>query len=181
MLDRDKRRIRESYGDLGGSLYDVRYRLEQAVKYDVILRKAAPTLDKVVLDEGCGTGLLLKRLESACIGVDLSHNLLLTARSRLRERRRIHLIQADVDRLPFRDRLFDKVFAVTVIQNTPHPEHALKEMRRVARAGSEVVVTALKKSFTLQGFKQLLEASGLTLTSLIKDEELKDWIAFTTQ
>ena len=181
MHDRGKRRIRESYDSLGGKLYDIRYQIEQDVKYDVILRRSPPSLEKIVLDDGCGTGLLLERLGNTCVGVDLSHHLLSKARSRLRKRRRIHLIQADADLLPFRDQVFGEVFAVTLIQNTPNPEHSLSEMRRVARAGSEVVVTALKKAFTLQGLKQLLEASGLALTSIIQDEELKDWIAFTIQ
>jgi len=95
-------------------------------------------------------------------------------------RQRIHLIQGDSDHLPLRGGIFDKVFAVTLIQNTPEPEHTLNEIRRVARAGSEIAITALKKSFTLQGFKKLVASSGLTLKSLVQDEELKDWVAFAT-
>ena len=176
----EKRNIRESYDALGGRLYDKRYRLEQAAKYDEILRRVTPSIDDIVLDDGCGTGLLLERLQSHAVGVDLSHGLLSTAYSRLKNRSRIRLIQADADQLPFRDRIFDKVFAVTLIQNTPEPEQALMELRRVARAGSEVIVTALKKSFTLQGFKQLLNVSGLAIRHLVPDEALKDWLAFTT-
>ena len=176
----EKRSIRESYDALGGRLYDDRYRLEQAAKYDEIFRRVTPSIDDIVLDDGCGTGLLLERLESHAAGVDLSHGLLSTAYSRLKNRGRTHLIQADADQLPFRDRIFDKVFAVTLIQNAPDPEHALMELRRVARAGSEVIVTALKKSFTLEGFKQLLDVSGLAIRHLVPDEALKDWLAFTT-
>lgn len=176
----DKRAVRESYDTLGGRLYDVRYRLEQVAKYDEILRHITLLPYDIVLDDGCGTGLLLEMLETHAVGVDLSCSLLSTACSRLKNGRRIHLIQADADQLPFRGGVFDKVFAVTLIQNTPEAEQTLKEMRRVAQASSEVAITALKKSFTLQGFKQLLNASGLTLRSLVQDEELKDWIAFAT-
>jgi len=50
----------------------------------------------------------------------------------------------------------------------------------VAQVGSEVIVTALKKSFTLRGFRQLLASSGLTLKSFVGVDELKDWIALVT-
>lgn len=176
----EKLRIRKFYDALGGRLYDERYMLEQTVKYDVILRHVAPLMDDLVLDDGCGTGLLLERLQSHGVGVDLSHNLLSTAHAKLEEGLRTNLVQADADHLPFRDHVFDKVFAVTLIQNTPEPEQALMELRRVARAGSEVIVTALKKSFTLEGFKQLLNVSGLAIRHLVPDEALKDWLAFTT-
>jgi len=174
----DKRRVLESYDTLGGRVYDVRYRSEQTAKYDVILRHMIQSTGEIVLDDGCGTGLLLERLESHAVGIDLSHGLLSKARSRLRDRRRTHLVQADADRLPFREAVFDKVFAVTLIQNTPEPEHTLGEIRRVARAGSEIAVTALRRSFTSQGFRQLLDTSGFTLRSLVGDEALMDWIAF---
>jgi len=177
---REKQRIRESYDALGGRLYDDRYRLEQEAKYDEILRHATTTTHDLVLDDGCGTGLLLERLQCHRVGVDLSHNLLSMAHSRLKEGGQTYLIQADADHLPFRDQVFDKAFAVTLIQNTPDPEHALKEMRRVAQVGSEVIVTALKKSFTLRGFRQLLASSGLTLKSFVGVDELKDWIALVT-
>ena len=177
----EKLRIRKFYDALGGMLYDERYMLEQTVKYDVILRHVAPLMDDLVLDDGCGTGLLLERLQSHGVGVDLSHNLLSTAHAKLEEGLRTNLVQADADHLPFRYHVFDKVFAVTLIQNMPEPEHALREIRRVARVGSEVVVTALKKSFTIRGFRQLLATSGLTLKSLVKGEELKEWIAFVTR
>ena len=76
--------------------------------------------------------------------------------------------------------IFEKVFAVTLIQNTPEPELAFSEIRRVAKVHSEVIVTALKKSFTIQGFRQLLNTFGRTFKSIVEAEELKDWIAFIT-
>ncbi|RLI10699.1 hypothetical protein DRO42_00290 [Candidatus Bathyarchaeota archaeon] len=173
----DKRQIRESYDNLGGELYDLRYRLEQEAKYDAILRHVASSAGDIVLDDGCGTGLLLERLETPAVGLDLAGGLLSMARSRLRNRQRVHLIQADAERLPFRGGVFDKVFAVTLIQNT-EPRRTLAEIRRVARSGSEVVVTALKKAFTFSVFEQLLNASGLTPRSIVRDDGVKDWIAF---
>lgn len=175
----DKRIVRESYDTLGGRLYDERYRLEQTAKYDEILRHAKPSGGDIVLDDGCGTGLLLERLPSHAVGIDLSRSLLSTALSRLRKGLRAHLIQADADMLPIRDRIFDRVFAVTLIQNTPEPKRALREIKRVARLDAVIIITALKKSFTPHSFKRLLNDSGIAAKLIIPVEKLTDWLAFT--
>lgn len=172
------RRECKSYDGLGGRLYDDRYRLEQLAKYDEILRHVEPSVEGIVLDDGCGTGLLMERLRSHMVGLDLSHDLLSTALTRLVKGRSAFLVQADANRLPFRDGVFDNAFAVTLIQNTPHPEHVLRELKRVSRPCSVIVVTALKKSFTPGDLRRLLNISGLVESHLVLDEELKDWIAF---
>ena len=175
-----KRSVRESYDALGGMLYDVRYSNEQTLKYQEILQRVESERLDTVLDNGCGTGLLLERLKGQLVGMDFSSSLLLAAFSRLKSRRKAHLIQADAEHLPFRDKSFDKLFAVTLIQNIPEPRLALEEMRRVSHALSEAIVTALKKTYTLNAFHQLIEVSGFHIKKMIKDESFKDWIAFIT-
>lgn len=177
MRAKDKRATRESYDFLGGRLYDARYETEQREKYDEILGLVTLLGDEVILDNGCGTGLLMERLENPAVGVDLSCSLLSRARSRFSARREVHLAQSDSDRLPFRPQVFDKVFAVTLIQNTPDPRRTMCEMKRVALAGSDIIVTALKKSFSIHDFRRLLDGSGLFLKTMIGKDALKDWIA----
>jgi len=176
----EKLGTRDHYDVLGGRIYDLRYKAEQAIKYDEIFRNVNNAEDHLVLDDGCGTGLLLRRLRSYAVGVDLSHRLLLEARSRLRGRRKIHLIQGDAEHLPLKGRIFDSVFAVTLIQNTPSPDHVLREIKRVAKKGSDVVVTALKNAFEVEGLEKLIWTSGLQLKRMIQKEGMKDWIALAT-
>lgn len=176
---KEKRRILRSYDEMGGELYDERYKSEQTSKYDAVLRRSTLSADDVVLDDGCGTGLLLERLQSYSVGIDFSSSLLSMALSRSSKLGHTFLIQADMDHLPFRKHIFKKVFAITIIQNTPNPDFALREIERVVKVDSEVIVTALKKSFTSQGFRQLITTSGFTLKYFIEDRKLKDWIAFT--
>ena len=173
-----KRGVRKSYDALGGMLYDVRYSNEQKLKYQEILQRVELERFDMVLDNGCGTGLLLERLKGQLVGLDFSPGLLISAYSRLKSRREAHLIQADSDHLPFRDKVFDKIFAITVMQNIPDPRLALEEIRRVSHELSEVTVTALKKTFTYNNFHKLIEVSGFHIKKIIKDESLKDWIAF---
>lgn len=179
MAREEKREIQESYNTLGGRLYDVRYGSEQEAKYKVVLDRISPQPDDIVLDDGCGTGLLLHRLNAHLIGLDFSHKLLEKAKSRLREKPGTHLVQADADRLPFRPSVYSLVFAVTLLQNAPMPGQTLSEMRRVGRPGSQIVVTALKKAFSAEGLEELLKKAGLSCVNFVRDEDLKDWFAFT--
>lgn len=175
-----KREVLDSYDDLGGRIYDIRYRQEQEAKCDLILDRIRPLPHELLLDEGCGTGLLLMRLDAYNVGIDFSHKLLLTARSRLKEKQRTHLVQADVEHLPFKHSVFNTLFAVTLIQNLPIIEQAITEMKRVSRPGSRVAFTALKKAFTMAEFGRALEESGFNDISTYQNENLKDWFAFVT-
>jgi ubiquinone/menaquinone biosynthesis C-methylase UbiE len=179
MQVKDKRAVRESYNALGGKLYDVRYETEQRAKYDEILGLINILDDAIVFDNGCGTGLLTERLKNPIVGIDLSYSLLSRAQSRSRAREGVHLVQGDSENLPLRSHVFEVVIAVTLIQNTPNPGRTLCEMKRVALTGSDIIVTALKKSLSLHDFKRLLNSSGLTLNTMIRIDDIKDWIALT--
>ena len=126
---KEKRNVSEFYDELGGCLYDKRYKSEQKAKYDEILRHCVISENSVVLDDGCGTGLFLKKLKSFSVGIDLSPSLLSVARQRKPSRMQNHLILGDADELPFKDCVFHKILAVTLIQNMPEPLQTLKEIR----------------------------------------------------
>jgi ubiquinone/menaquinone biosynthesis C-methylase UbiE len=103
------------------------------------------------------------------------------AGSRCGGRENVCLVCGDADRLPFRERSFDKVFAFTLIQNMPDPGQTVHEIVRVAKSGSRVVITALKKCFTLEKFVWLLEKSGLTVVDVMSGEDLRDHVAICTR
>ena len=179
MMDRDtKREVAEAYDALGGRIYDLRYAEEQESKYRLLLERIRPEAADVVLDVGCGTGLLLKKLDSNGVGLDVSSGLLSAAKSRIDSPSKCELVQADAENMPFRDSVFHKTYSVTLIQNIPRPEEAVIEMRRVSRSGSQLAITALKKAFSEDEFKSILDKSGFKSTILASNDELKDWVAF---
>ena len=180
MAGEDKRKILESYNALGGRIYDIRYEAEQEAKYEVILDSLRPRSEDVILDDGCGTGLLLRRLNAYNVGLDFSSALLSKARVRLKEKTGTHLVQADADRLPFRPSIFNMVLAITLIQNSSRPELTICEMKRVGRQNSQLGVTALKKAFSIDEFRKTLENSGLSNFNILLDDGHKDWFAFVT-
>jgi ubiquinone/menaquinone biosynthesis C-methylase UbiE len=100
-----------------------------------------------LLDLGCGEG----RHAISChllnaghvVGVDLSKNDLVTARTRLGEfgETEAHadtsctFVQASGLRLPFADHTFDKVICAEVLEHIPDYPAMLKEIRRVLKPG----------------------------------------------
>ena len=166
--------------DLTAKMYDVRYGEEQELKYTKALPRLNIARSSVVLDAGCGTGLLFKHVAAEAktvVGVDISGKLLLRAKESARDFRNIHLIRADADHMPFKDNHFSVVFAFTVLQNMPKPLETLKEIKRVAKLEASIVVTGLKKIFSLEAFRKLLESAGLQLVSLKDADALKCYVA----
>jgi ubiquinone/menaquinone biosynthesis C-methylase UbiE len=164
--------------DLTAKIYDMRYADEQEAKYKAALH--AIVISGAVLDIGCGTGLLFNhvaRQAENVVGVDVSKQLLLMARERAEAFRNVHLIQADADHLPFEKGCFNVVFAFTVLQNMPKSMETVKEISRTAMQGAPVVVTGLKKTFSLETFRELFQHAGLPAVSIEDADSLRCYVA----
>ncbi len=171
----DKREVRENYDELGGGLYDLRYEDEQSRKYDAAVLLTLPRGDDLLLDNGCGTGMFLRRLDSPCVGLDLTAGLLSAARQKLKPNH--YLMQGDSEHLPFRAGVFHGVYAVTLIQNLPDKGLAVSEMRRVSRVHAVLFITALKTAFDREYLAVLLEGKGFSKVDIVGDAGTNDWIA----
>lgn len=89
-----------------------------------------------VLDVGCGTGWFTRRLAQAGLqmtGLDVSEAMLAVARRRTPQG--IAWLQGDAAQLPFADRRFDHVVALTSLCFVPDWPRAVAEIVRVARRG----------------------------------------------
>ena len=163
-----KRELMNLY-DSTASIYNSRYRAIQHRKYQYV--RGSPSRRDVLLDVGCGTGLLFNGFGcdvSYLVGVDISIKMLKTAlRSFKRSALRVDLFRADADSLPFRDNTFTMVTSVTVLQNMPEPCETIREIARVARVGCQVVFTCLKKKHDLLSLRRIIlsGANGLNITS----------------
>jgi len=175
---KDKRKIMQRY-DLTAEMYEDRYAEEQTAKYEAAVEKVDVT-DGFVLDVGCGSGLFFSHVAAKTkivVGVDVSRKLLLKAKEQTRAFQNALVLQADADHLPFRNAFFDAVFAFTVLQNMPKPDETLNELKLVAKLGGKVVVTGLKKAFSLTAFMDVLESSGFRIASFVDNEDLKCYVA----
>lgn len=115
--------------------------------YPCILEEARRAMEGIpvpsVLDVGCGTGMLSERLLGAfpscrLAGVDLSPAMVERARARLAGRAEVR--EADAERLPFHDGVFDLVVCNDSFHHYPDPDRAAFQMWRVLRKGGALVL-----------------------------------------
>ncbi len=91
-----------------------------------------------ILDVGCGTGLMLKRLERFDpVGLDYSPLAMRFCRRRGAQR----LVCADVTRLPFEDGAFDLILALDLLEHVERDDRLVEEFHRALRPGGHAIIT----------------------------------------
>ena len=98
-----------------------------------------------VLDVACGPGLVAAALAphvTTVVGVDVTPAMLARAAAVVCERgvTNAAFAQADVERLPFPDRCFDRVVSRRAFHHFPDPAPVLGEMARVCAANGAIVI-----------------------------------------
>ncbi|MFX1325705.1 MAG: class I SAM-dependent methyltransferase [Promethearchaeota archaeon] len=179
-----KKKIIEEY-NLSSEVYDKRYKLLQEEKYKIALDRYN-TRGKIILDLGCGTGLLLEFIlkseydqfnrDSNYIGVDISWNMLIKLKSKIIQRKTISKIMfmlADIENLPFRDNSFNLILSFTSFQNLPNIEKGIFDSLRVSVHNSDLIFTILRKKLELNSFISLLNPIVSDLV-IINQENLED-------
>lgn len=174
-----KRRVMRRY-DASSRTYDALYGDEQVAKFDRALQSLTSIPGSVVLDAGCGSGLLFNRVASEAkmvVGLDISRSLLFSANEKAKKHKNVYLVRADVDNMPFSLGIFSVVFAFTVLQNLPRPPETMQAISKAAKHDAVIVVTGLKKYFSSDKFSNLLKLAEFSLVSFIDDDSLKCYVA----
>jgi ubiquinone/menaquinone biosynthesis C-methylase UbiE len=137
-----KRNLMEEYNTTA-YLYNMRYKEEQELKISFLLGRIKPKEDEILIDVGCGTGILFKMVKcKEIIGIDISINM-------IREAKKIgkaELILADGENLPLRDEIADIVMSVTVIDLAENKEKFFSEIIRCLKRNGRFGISILKHS-----------------------------------
>ncbi|MEM4576846.1 MAG: class I SAM-dependent methyltransferase [Candidatus Nezhaarchaeales archaeon] len=145
----EKARLRYLY-DITSKFYDELYGYEQIKKFTSVFNLGIlkESKFKVVLDAGCGTGLVTEKLRSKgalVVGVDFSKGMIQKAKEKLNETVEVDFVICDVEYLPFRPKAFDLVVSLTVIQNC-NPLRAFRSLLRVLSNNGVLVLSYPKRS-----------------------------------
>ena len=173
-----KREVMLHYDQTAGG-YDAQYAEEQNAKMEVALSNITLKKNNILLDMGCGTGLLFPYIADKTqllIAIDISRKLLKQAKKRAKQHPNIALIQADADHTPFKNQTFHTLFAITLLQNMPNPTATLREIERITRPEATIGLTILKKKFTQNAITELLKKAKLKITILKTPARTKDHI-----
>jgi ubiquinone/menaquinone biosynthesis C-methylase UbiE len=173
-----KKRALAGY-EAGSAAYDGLYLEEQERKYRRSLAYLRQRAGGLLLDCGCGTGMLLAQMlgrSGLLVGVDYSKAMLGLARRRVGMAANVGLICGDAECLPFRSGVFDQVVSFTMLGNVPDLPAAIQEMARVGRDSAQILLSFVKKNIEPDEVLRFLNEEAVSLKEFIDDIDLSDWI-----
>jgi ubiquinone/menaquinone biosynthesis C-methylase UbiE len=111
---------------------------------------------RMILDAGTGLGSHVKMYadmvagtRALVFGVDLSDSIHI-ANQRVGRMDNVHLLQADINRLPFPDRQFDFIVADQVIHHTPDTREAFRNLVRLLDDGGQIAIYVYNKKAAIR-------------------------------
>jgi SAM-dependent methyltransferase len=103
--------------------------------------------DKRILDAGCGSGRFVdffSKHAAEVVGIDLSYSV----DEALRHcglRQNVHILQADLLRLPLKEEIFDLVFSFGVLMHSPSTKNAFMQITRFVKPRGRLAVFVYAK------------------------------------
>lgn len=152
----------------------------------LLLDWLAPANGELLLDIGCSSGFYARSLqqaapEAAVAAIDFSRPMLQDARKRARaEGRRLYLLQADAQALPFAAQSAEGLACGGSLNEFARPEIALKEARRIIKPGGRFFMMHLLEAKTSPGrwLQKSAETGGLHFWSKKASEALFEKTGF---
>jgi len=127
--------------------------------------------NKHILDCGAADGILNKFLDlrkNKLYSIDISFKMLLKNTNTKK-------IVADICKMPFKDKTFDIIISITVLQDIGEYNKAITEIKRVLKKKGILILSILKRSSKLEDIKDIIKKN----LNIIKEiEEKKDLIIF---
>ncbi len=111
---------------------------EERIFFDETQFEPSELNGRLILDAGCGMGRFTRvagsRGGEEVIGVDLSESVL-SAYKLTEHMPNVHIVKADLMRLPFKDASFDSVYSLGVLHHTPSTEKTFSALVRKLKTG----------------------------------------------
>ncbi|MBP5705654.1 MAG: class I SAM-dependent methyltransferase [Spirochaetales bacterium] len=133
------------FWDKVSPLYDLFENVYNRKVYNGTGEKVAELIesDDKVLECASGTGAISTYIAAKCkslIATDFSDGMLKQASKKCRKYHNVTFRKADITKLEFDNKSFDKVVAGNVIHLLPEPEKALHELERVVKSGGKIII-----------------------------------------
>lgn len=143
---------------IGGKIVSSVMNMQNRPLYEYTTRLLSLSDADSVLDIGCGNGYVLNMLANrtgcALTGIDISPSAIKTALSRNRKfvkSGRMDLVRQDMNKLPFSDCSFDKVYSINTVYFWENLDGIMAEIRRVLKPNG-LFINTLYTNETLDTF-----------------------------
>lgn len=103
--------------------------------------------EQTILDVGCGVGRFLdiaREDANMVVGIDLSFAIDVSMKN-MGFQPNVHLVQADVNKLPFRSQSFDLAYSIGVLHHTPNTRQAFQSVVPYIRPGGKFAIYVYPK------------------------------------
>lgn len=133
--------------------------------------------NKVIVDVGCGLGVIGNSLDSECnlvCGCDISKRTLEKAKHF--SKNKVEFISASIYEMPFKDETVDIVICLDVLEHLFDENRALLEVQRILKAGGVLFVRVPRRLYTeayREAYGHLRHYSKEKLTALLDKNGFK--------
>ena len=111
-------------------------------RQDSAFKHLNPKKRDIILDAGCGNGVLTIRIAKKCkkiYGIDISKNAF--AKARKKAPKNLIFKKMDIEHLKFKDKFFNKIVCVETLEHVLHPKKVLREFSRVIKSNGILVLS----------------------------------------
>jgi len=144
-----EKELREKYEGIPGNIDELAYnsnilaqRYWQRKRIREIIKNAHITENNVILDVGCGSGVvsnICANLAKTVVGTDISVNAVSYAKSK--KIKNASFLIADAQNLPFKSSTFDVAICGEIIEHLPEPEKMVNEVTRVLKKNGRICIS----------------------------------------
>ena len=132
--------------------------------YNALLFKIKPQPDQVILDVGCGTGYLLRKIANRCRinghGIDLEYSMIQVAKKRCPD---MDIRQSTCEKTPFADRTFHIVTSCMAYHHFSDQEGFARETARILKTGGYLYIADPRFPFIIRkAINSLLNVLNIT-------------------